>query len=30
VKLDNLVHVGHNVKIGAHTVIAACPGVPSP
>lgn len=27
VKLDNLVHVGHNVKIGAHTVIAAQTGV---
>jgi UDP-3-O-[3-hydroxymyristoyl] glucosamine N-acyltransferase len=26
VKLDNLVHVGHNVKIGAHTVIAAQTG----
>lgn len=26
-KLDNLVHVGHNVKIGAHTVIAAQTGV---
>jgi UDP-3-O-[3-hydroxymyristoyl] glucosamine N-acyltransferase len=23
VKLDNLVHIGHNVKIGAHTMIAA-------
>ena len=27
VKLDNLVHVGHNVKIGAHAVIAAQTGV---
>ncbi|HWZ97315.1 MAG TPA: UDP-3-O-(3-hydroxymyristoyl)glucosamine N-acyltransferase [Candidatus Dormibacteraeota bacterium] len=27
VKLDNLVHVGHNVKIGMHTVIAAQTGV---
>lgn len=27
VKLDNLVHVGHNVKIGVHTVIAAQTGV---
>ena len=27
VKLDNLVHVGHNVKIGSHTVIAAQTGM---
>ena len=27
VKLDNLVHVGHNVKIGSNTVIAAQTGV---
>jgi UDP-3-O-[3-hydroxymyristoyl] glucosamine N-acyltransferase len=27
VKLDNLVHVGHNVKIGAHTVVAAQTGI---
>jgi len=27
VKLDNLVHVGHNCKIGAHTVIAALTGI---
>jgi UDP-3-O-[3-hydroxymyristoyl] glucosamine N-acyltransferase len=27
VKLDNLVHVGHNVKIGEHTVIAAQTGI---
>lgn len=27
VKLDNLVHVGHNCKIGAHSVIAAQTGV---
>jgi UDP-3-O-[3-hydroxymyristoyl] glucosamine N-acyltransferase len=26
-KLDNLVHVGHNVNIGAHTVIAAQTGI---
>src|SRR2546421_6895490 len=26
-KLDKLVHVGHNVKIGAHTVIAALTGL---
>jgi UDP-3-O-[3-hydroxymyristoyl] glucosamine N-acyltransferase len=26
-KLDNLVHVGHNVSIGAHTVIAAQTGI---
>ncbi len=26
-KLDNLVHVGHNVQIGAHTVIAAQTGI---
>jgi len=26
-KLDNLIHIGHNVRIGAHTVIAACVGV---
>jgi UDP-3-O-[3-hydroxymyristoyl] glucosamine N-acyltransferase len=26
-KLDNLVHVGHNVKIGAHSVIAAQTGI---
>lgn len=24
VKLDNMVHIAHNVKIGAHTVIAGC------
>lgn len=24
VKIDNLVHVAHNVRIGAHTVIAGC------
>lgn len=24
VKLDNLIQVGHNVKIGAHTIIAGC------
>jgi UDP-3-O-[3-hydroxymyristoyl] glucosamine N-acyltransferase len=27
VKLDNLVHIAHNVRIGAHTVMAACCGV---
>lgn len=27
VKIDNLVHVGHNVQIGAHTVIAAQTGI---
>ena len=27
VKLDNLVHVGHNVQIGCHTVIAAQTGI---
>lgn len=27
VKLDNLVHIGHNCKIGAHTVVAAQVGL---
>jgi UDP-3-O-[3-hydroxymyristoyl] glucosamine N-acyltransferase len=27
VKLDNLIQIAHNVRIGAHTVIAACSGV---
>ena len=27
VKLDNLVQVAHNVRIGAHTVIAGCVGI---
>mgnify|MGYP001952603834 FL=1 len=27
VKLDNLIQVGHNVEIGAHTVIAAQSGI---
>lgn len=27
VKLDNLIQVGHNVRIGAHTVIAGCVGI---
>jgi len=27
VKLDNLVHVGHNCQIGAHSVIAAQAGL---
>jgi UDP-3-O-[3-hydroxymyristoyl] glucosamine N-acyltransferase len=26
-KLDNLIQIGHNVRLGAHTVIAACVGV---
>jgi len=26
-KLDNLIQVAHNVRIGAHTVIAACVGI---
>ena len=26
-KLDNLIQVGHNVRIGAHTALAACVGV---
>lgn len=26
-KLDNLVHVAHNVRVGAHTAIAACVGI---
>ena len=26
-KLDNLIHVAHNVRIGAHTAIAACVGI---
>ena len=26
-KLDNLIQIGHNVHIGAHTVIAACVGI---
>ena len=26
-KLDNLIQVGHNVTIGAHTAIAACTGI---
>ncbi len=26
-KLDNLVHVGHNVRIGAHTILAAQTGI---
>ena len=24
VKIDNLVHIGHNVRVGAHTAIAGC------
>jgi UDP-3-O-[3-hydroxymyristoyl] glucosamine N-acyltransferase len=27
VKLDNLVQIGHNVHIGAHTAMAGCVGV---
>ena len=27
VKLDNLIQIGHNVSIGAHTVIAGCTGI---
>lgn len=27
VRLDNLVHVAHNVEIGTHTAIAACTGI---
>jgi UDP-3-O-[3-hydroxymyristoyl] glucosamine N-acyltransferase len=27
VKLDNLIQIGHNVHIGAHTVMAGCTGV---
>ena len=27
VKLDNLVQVGHNVRIGAHTAVAGCVGI---
>ena len=27
VKIDNLVQVGHNVRIGEHTVIAGCVGI---
>ena len=27
VKLDNLIQIGHNVRVGAHTIMAACVGV---
>lgn len=27
VKLDNLIQIGHNVRIGAHTAIAGCSGI---
>ncbi len=27
VKIDNLVHIAHNVRIGEHTAIAACVGI---
>jgi len=26
-KLDNLIHIGHNCRIGAHSVIAGCTGI---
>ena len=26
-KLDNLIQIGHNVRVGAHTAIAACVGI---
>jgi UDP-3-O-[3-hydroxymyristoyl] glucosamine N-acyltransferase len=26
-KLDNLIHIGHNCRIGAHTAIAGCTGI---
>ncbi|HZO24148.1 MAG TPA: UDP-3-O-(3-hydroxymyristoyl)glucosamine N-acyltransferase [Steroidobacteraceae bacterium] len=26
-KLDNLIQIGHNVRVGAHTVIAGCTGI---
>jgi len=26
-RLDNLIQIGHNVKVGAHTAIAACSGI---
>ena len=28
-KIDNLVQIGHNVRIGAHTAMAGCVGVPT-
>jgi UDP-3-O-[3-hydroxymyristoyl] glucosamine N-acyltransferase len=27
VKLDNLIQIGHNVRVGAHTAMAGCVGV---
>ena len=27
VKLDNLIQIGHNVKVGAHTAMAGCVGI---
>lgn len=27
VKIDNLVHIAHNVQVGAHTAIAGCAGI---
>lgn len=27
VKLDNLIHIAHNVRVGRHTAIAACVGI---
>ncbi len=27
VRIDNLVQIGHNVRVGAHTVIAGCSGI---
>jgi UDP-3-O-[3-hydroxymyristoyl] glucosamine N-acyltransferase len=27
VKLDNLIMIAHNVRIGAHTAIAGCTGI---
>jgi len=27
VKLDNLIQIGHNVRVGAHTAIAGCTGI---
>jgi UDP-3-O-[3-hydroxymyristoyl] glucosamine N-acyltransferase len=27
VKLDNLIQIGHNVRVGAHTAMAGCVGI---
>lgn len=27
VKLDNLIHIAHNVRVGEHTIMAACVGI---